>query len=72
MRHEERISKLQINLSKKALEELEGLKKQMEASSKTEVVRSSLKLMKLIQSELSKGGEIVIKDAKGREKTIML
>lgn len=72
MRHEERISKLQINLSKKALEELEGLKKQMEASSKTEVVRSSIKLMKLVQSEMSKGGEIVIKDAKGREKTIML
>lgn len=72
MRHEERISKLQINLSKKALEELEGLKKQMEASSKTEVVRSSIKLMKLVQSELSKGGEIVIKDAKGREKTIIL
>ena len=72
MRHEERISKLQINLSPKALEELEGLKKQMEASSKTEVVRSSIKLMKLVQSELSKGGEIVIKDAKGREKTIML
>ncbi len=72
MRHEERISKLQINLSKKALGELETLKKEMEASSKTEVVRSSIKLMRLVQTELSKGGEIVIKDAKGREKTIML
>lgn len=72
MRHEEKISKLQVNLSKKALSELDTLKKEMEVSSKTEVVRSSIKLMKLVQSEISKGGEIVIRDSKGREKTIVL
>lgn len=66
-----RITKLQINMSENALEELETLQRSIDASTKTEVVKSSLKLYKFLENEKRAGAKILIKDKDGKEKEIV-
>lgn len=67
----ERITKLQINMSEKALQELEDLQKSIDASTKTEVVKASLKMYKFLEEEKKGGAKIIIKDKNGNERQIV-
>jgi len=72
MRPEEKISKLQVNMTPGQLEELEQMMDKLKAGTKTEVVKSSLKLMRYAVEEKSKGGEIILRDKNGREKVLII
>ena len=70
----EKIHKLQINLSKNAVKELEELRNRVDASSKSEVIKSSLKLYSFITNEKYKDKDlkILIKDSKGNTREIII
>lgn len=68
----EKINKLQINMSEKALRELEDLRAQIDAPTKTQVIKSSLKVLKYLEDAKAKGGKIIIKDKDGKEKELVL
>ena len=67
----ERVMKLQINMSEKALHELEDLQKSIDASTKTEVVKASLKLYKFLDKEKGSGAKILIQDKNGNKREIV-
>lgn len=67
----DKINKLQIRMSEQAIEELEDLQRQIDASTKTEVVRSSLKMFKYLEDAKGKGSKIIIRDKDGREREII-
>lgn len=70
----EKIHKLQVNLSRNAVKELEELRDRVDASSKSEVIKSSLKLYSFITSEKYKDKDlkILIKDSKGNTREIII
>ena len=67
----DKISKLQINMSSKALKELEDLQKSIDANTKTEVVKASLKLYSFVEKQKKDGSKILIKDKNGNEREII-
>lgn len=71
MKHKEKIMRLQINISSKALEELEKLQKDIDSSTKTEVVKSSLKLFRFLVDEKHKKSKIIVREESGKEKEIL-
>ena len=71
MKHKEKIMRLQINMSSKALEELNKLQKEIDSSTKTEVVKSSLKLFRFLVDEKHKKSKIIIREESGKEKEII-
>lgn len=71
MDQKEKIMRLQINISKQASKELEDLRKAIDASSKTEVVKSSLKLFRLLVDEKGKKAKIIVREESGKEKEIL-
>lgn len=70
----EKIHKLQINLSKNVVKQLEELRNRVDASSKSEVIKSSLKLYSFITNEKYKDKDlkIFIKDSKGNIREIII
>lgn len=68
----EKISRLQINMSSKALAELEELQKKIDATTKTEVIRSSLKVFRFLENEKTNGVKIILKDKDGKERELLL
>ncbi|MBR9676721.1 hypothetical protein GOV04_01110 [Candidatus Woesearchaeota archaeon] len=67
------LHKLQVNISKKALNDLEELRTELEATSKAEVIKASLKLYKFITEEKlsDKGAKVLLRDSKGNIKEII-
>jgi len=68
----EKIRKLQINMSETALKELEELQKKINASTKTQVIKSSLRTFKFLQEKLDDNAEIIIRDKDGKERILHL
>jgi hypothetical protein len=64
--------KIQINISQQALSELEDLKKRLNLSSISDVIRSSLKLTNYLELEKAAGNEVIIRNRKSnKEKEIV-
>ena len=59
--------KIQVNISKEADKEIEELRKKLNLSSISAVIRSSLKLAKYIELEKEAGSEIIIRDKKTKK-----
>ncbi len=68
----EKISRLQINMSSKALADLEDLQKKIDATTKTEVIKSSLKVFRFLENEKRNGVKIILKDKEGKERELLL
>lgn len=68
----EKISRLQINMSSKALAELESLQKRIDASTKTEVIKSSLKIFRFLEGEKERGVKVILRDKDGKERELLL
>lgn len=51
---------------------LDDLKEGTNASSKAEVVRRAIALMKVVQDAQRRGAEVVIRDESGKDKVIIL
>lgn len=68
-----KFSKLQINLTKSALNQIEAIQKRIEATSKTEVIRSSLRFYNYLTEEMKKDKnlKIILKDSKGKTKEVV-
>ena len=70
---QEKFKKIQMNITDKGLKEMLDLKHKLYATSMSEVIRSSLKLTRLLKEESERGNEILIRDKKtGKEKLIIL
>jgi metal-responsive CopG/Arc/MetJ family transcriptional regulator len=69
----ETLHKLQVNISKNALKEIDNIKDRIEAGSRTEVIKSSLKYFNFItkEKEKDKDVKILVKDSKGNTKEII-
>lgn len=59
-------------MSDKALAELEDLQRRIDASSRTEVIKSSLKVYRFLENEKEKGAKIILKDKDGKERELLL
>lgn len=68
----EDLTKLQIRMSKTALDELNALQAELRASTRTETVKASLKLMKYVQQRKNEGAKFIIKDKSGKEREIVI
>ena len=72
MREEKPNKRVQLNISKNGLKEIEELKESLNLTSMADVIRSSLKLAKYLQLERKAGNEIIIRDRKtNKEKEIV-
>lgn len=64
---------INIRLTKKAVEELESLKKELGLSNVSEVIRSSIALSKFLQKEKNAGNDIILRNRKNsKERTIVM
>ncbi|MCX6741587.1 MAG: hypothetical protein NTX24_00200 [Candidatus Pacearchaeota archaeon] len=64
--------KIQVNISKEALEEINDLKDKLNLGSISDVIRSSLKLTRYIELEKEAGNEIIIRNRKSnKEKEVV-
>lgn len=63
---------INIQLSDKARKELDELRKQLDLSSISEVIRSSVALRKYLEAEKEQGGEILIRTKDGKEKQMIM
>ena len=63
--------KVNIAFSEKAAKELENLKKELDLSSISDVVRSSVSLSKFIAQEKERGNEIIIRNPKTKTEKII-
>lgn len=70
-KRKDEMTKFQVRMSEKALNDLEKLQEDLEASTKTEVVRSSLKLVKFLVTEKKSGVKVILKDKEGNEREIL-
>lgn len=52
--------------------DLDAIQKQTDAASATEVVRRAVKLQRAIMLQQKRGGEIVVRDAKGNERVLVV
>ncbi len=68
----EKISRLQIKMSPKALTDLENLQEKIDATSKTQVIKSSLKVFRFLEDEKEKGVKIILRDKEGKERELLL
>ncbi|MEA3515226.1 MAG: hypothetical protein U9R34_07130 [Nanoarchaeota archaeon] len=70
----EKLHKLQINLTKGAMKKIDAIKDRIDATSRTEVIKSSLKYYNFITKEKDKDKElkILLKDSKGNTKEIII
>lgn len=59
-------------MSAKALSDLNELQKRIDASTKTEVIKSSLKVYRFLEDEKFKGSKIIIQDKNGKERELIL
>ena len=63
---------IHINLSDKAQKELEELKQQMNLSSVSDVIRSSISLVKYLEMEKEQGNEVIIRDKKNNKDKVLV
>ena len=64
---------IHINISDKALKELEDLRKKLDLPSIAEVIRSSIAVNKFLQMEKESGNDIVLRNkATKNERTIVI
>ena len=64
--------KIQVNISKDALREIEDLRNKLNLGSISDVIRSSLKLAKYIELEKEAGNEVIIRNRKSnKEKEVV-
>jgi metal-responsive CopG/Arc/MetJ family transcriptional regulator len=70
----EKLHKLQINISKGALKKIDEMKKLIESSSRTEVIKSSLKYYNFILQEKAKDKnlKVLLKDSEGNTKELVI
>lgn len=70
----EKLHKMQINLTKGALKQIDEMKSRIEATSRSEVIKSSLKYYNFITNEKEKDKElkILLKDSKGNLKELVI
>lgn len=66
-----KIAKLQINMTDKALRELENLQISTGASTKTEVVKTSLRLYNFLEKEKEDGAKILVREKNGKEREVV-
>jgi len=60
-----------ITLSNRAIKELNELKTQLDVSSISEVIKSSIALTKFIALEKANGNEVIIRDNKNKKEKII-
>jgi len=64
---------IHINLSDKAIKELEELKEKLDLPSIAEVIRSSISINKFLQKEKDKGNDIILRNKKTKnERNIVI
>ena len=61
-----------FGFDKKTMKTLDELKTELGASSKVEVLRKAIALLKLAQEAQSRGGEIILGEPDGTKKQIVL
>lgn len=59
--------RIQVDISKEAAFEIEQLRRDLNLSSISDVIRSSLKLTKFLELEKSAGNEVIIRDRKTKK-----
>ncbi len=58
---------IHIELSDKAVKELEDLKKKLDLPSIAEVIRSSISISKFLEMEKENGNDIILRNKKSKE-----
>ena len=66
------IVSIQLNLSDKALSELNELKSKVNAETYTEVIKRSLKIFRFLHEEKEKGSTIIVESSNGKQKELIL
>ena len=61
-----------FGFDKKTMSTLDELKEELGASSKAEVLRKAITLLKLAQQVQSKGGHVTLEDADGTKSRLLL
>ncbi len=61
-----------FGFDKKTMATLDELKEELGASSKAEVIRKAITLLKLAQQTQSKGGHLTLEDADGNKSRLLL
>ena len=61
-----------INLSDKAVKELEDLRKKLDLPSIAEVIRSSISVTKFLQMEKENGNDIVLRNKKNKDEKVIV
>lgn len=64
--------RISIELSDRARHELDELKKKLDASSMTDVIRASLAITKFLEMQKEQGNEIIIRDPKSKSETKLM
>jgi hypothetical protein len=59
--------KIQMTISNKGLRELKELQTEVEAVSRSDVIRSSIKVLKYLEGQKKLGNEIIIRDIKSKK-----
>jgi len=70
----EKLHKLQVNITKKALEDIDEMRERIDAGSRTEVIKSSLKFFNFITKEKKedKDLKILLTDSKGNTRELII
>ena len=70
----EKLHKLQVNISKDTLREIDEVKKRIDAGSRKEVIKASLKYFSFVTKEKNKDKElkVLLEDSKGNKKEIII
>jgi predicted transcriptional regulator len=64
--------RLQFDFSDEAVERIDFIAEKMNASSRAEVIRRSLEILDNIIKWKESGGELILKEKNGKEKTIVV
>ena len=59
--------RIQVDISREAVGEIEQLRKDLNLGSISDVIRSSLKLAKFLELEKAAGNEVIIRDKKSKK-----
>ena len=67
----EQMKNFQVRMSDKALQELEKLREDLDATTRADVIRSSLKLTKFLVDEKKEGIKVILEDKDGNKREII-
>ena len=63
---------VQVQMLDSTLEKIEEMKKTLNTTNRSEIVKRSVEIAKIVTDAMSKGGEVIIRDSHDREKILTI